>query len=121
MGSTLSQNVSMEFIIEDEDKASEIVSKILEENNLSDDEIESGFIWNTGFGDDFHISLISDPEDWNEVPVSFGNFCIYMTEYECWISEQELKNKSDKLKEIGDKISEKYGIKYEIIVVGTFG
>lgn len=120
MGSNLMQNVSMEFIIEDEDKASEIVSKILEENGINDDEIESGLIWDTGF-EECHISLISDPEDWDTVSVSFGNFCIYMQKYDCYISEKEIKNKSDKLREIGDKISEKYGIKYEIVVLGTFG
>lgn len=121
MGRNISQNVSMEFIIEDEERAKEIVSEILEENGVNDSEIENGHIWNTGLGEDFHISLISEPDGWEDVSVSFGNFSIFKTKYRCYIDSKEFENFSNELKIIGDKIAEKYNIKYEIIVLATYG
>lgn len=63
MGTCIMQNVSMEFIIEDEDRAIEIVSEILEKQGINSDEIEEGLIWGTGFGEDIRISLISDTKN----------------------------------------------------------
>lgn len=120
MGMDINQHVSMEFIIEDEDRSSEIVSEILEEQGINY-EIENELIWETGFGEDIHISLISDPENWDTVSVSFGNFTIYKTKYDCYISSKEFEKISNELKEIGNKISEKYNIKYEIVILATYG
>lgn len=125
-------NLVMEFKCENEEKCSEIVTKIFEDFDDQDVPVEnikerSCYI-ETPFlldqNDCFKITMMkySDMEDDYQVAVAPNCFGVYgCISYDGACDLQDIENMKEIMKVIGDKIVEKYGIRYTFVVNGTYG
>lgn len=122
MGNSVNLVAAIEFIVEDEDESTRIVDSFLtyRRQDMSE-EIESLSSYIPIEGSDVVITLCSEPDDWNEVSCSSGNFSLYIDTYECWAEPSKIAMLHDKMQVFAEYISNTYGVRYTKIVIGTYG
>ena len=122
MGNSVNIVAAIEFIVDDEDRAKEIVDNYLTSIGQNEfDEIEELSSYIPIKGSDIRVTLCSEPDDWNEVSCSSGNFSLFIDTYDCWAEPSKISALHDKMKFHAEKISNLYGLEYTKIVIGTYG
>lgn len=130
MGSWPSLNLVMEFNCDNDEKCTEIVTKLFEdfddqpvpENEIYDRYwyIETPFNVNDNFC--FVLTMLNHANrgDKYQVTCNPNHFGIF-TSFGSSCDLHDIEMMKDEMMIFGDKISEKYGIPYTFVVTGTYG
>ncbi|AXH72560.1 MAG: hypothetical protein [Caudoviricetes sp.] len=127
MGMSVNLYIVSEFKIGNVKKAKDIVKKIFKDEKWEDipyDDIEncSGYI-ETDYisnGNNISINLSSDDLSWEFLSVNEGNFALCIDSRGPYIDLDCFEEHKKNIKELSDKIKEKYGFDYNISIQGAY-
>lgn len=128
MGSSVSLTILSQFMVNDENKAKEIAREICKFNEDEDSsEIDSLYSYiDTPYDINSHVvNLTLLPhcydDSYESITIGEGNFGLYYSVYDSYLEYNKIEDIKKQLEIISEDIKNRYGIDFEIFIIGTFG